>query len=471
MAVFKSLTFDGENSLDYGVYITGEAVYNAPGRVVDMVTIPGRNGSLAIDQGRFENIEIKYPAGAFGTTQTEYSSVMRAFRNFLASRYRYVRLEDDYHPDEYRLGLFKSGLEADPVSMSRAGEFDIVFDCKPQRFLKSGEIPVSGADWTNVQTASGSVVTIDNSGNPLGIKSLTASIDPVQSGSGTTSPTNVRPISGRTAVSVYVSPTESEADGDTYNTSLGRIVYGGTLDLISGVLTVTKVAIDMGTLSWTYNATSQIHTAVMPSDAIAAINVGDRGAICSVYERGDYPNNFADGKFVVCDSNLSSSAKRVAVKNTAITDAAAFKTSVTGQTLVYTLATPQTYQVTAKDIELLTGTNKIWASTGDVTVEYGQSPFYNPTEFPSKPLIKVTGTGTLMVGGVTITITGIASQTIYIDCESMEIYKMVDGEVQSAASLVTFSGNDFPVLSAGNTGVSYGSGITALEITPHWWRI
>ena len=593
MAVFKSLTFDGENSLDYGVYITGEAVYNAPGRVVDMVTIPGRNGSLAIDQGRFENIEITYPAGAFGTTQTEYSKVMRAFRNFLASRYRYVRLEDDYHPDEYRLGLFKSGLEVDPVSMSRAGEFDIVFDCKPQRFLKSGEVPVSGADWTNVQTASGSVVTINNSGDPLGIKSLTASIEPVQSGSGTPSPSNVRPISGHTSVvtnktgknllpvgngtftasgvtalveesgvitlngtatannGVVVSlgrsnlnapdgiyygklfgdnltglsfqiyennvaiftkakgsftlsgshenyvrvrwasgttfdnvkvypmmtlgteePTAYEPyKGETYTAELGRTVYGGTLDVTTGLLTVTKAAIDMGTLSWTYNATSQIHTAVMPSDAIAVINVGDVGAICSAYERGDYPNDFADGKFVVCDSNLSSSAQRIGVKNTAITDATAFKTAVTGQTLVYTLATPQTYQLTPQEIDLLLGDNNIWASTGGVTVEYGQSPFYNPTEFPSKPLIKVTGTGTLMVGGVTITITGVAGQTIYIDCESMEIYKMVDGEVQSAASLVTFSGNDFPVLSAGNTGVSYGSGITALEITPHWWRI
>lgn len=139
MAVFNSLTFDGENSLDYGIYISGEGVYDAPSRAVEMVTIPGRNGTLAIDQGRFENIDVKYTAGAFGSTQAEYAGRMRAFRNMLASRYNYVRLEDDYHPDEFRLGLYKSGLEVKPVSMSRAGEFDIIFDCKPQRFLKSGE--------------------------------------------------------------------------------------------------------------------------------------------------------------------------------------------------------------------------------------------------------------------------------------------------------------------------------------------
>lgn len=139
MAVFKSLTFDGENSLNYGVYITGEAVYNAPERSIDMVVIPGRNGTLSLDQGRFENIEVTYPAGTFGSTQAEFSSNISSLRNALVSRYKYVQIEDEYNSDEFRMGIYRSGLEVDPVSMGRAGEFDIVFDCKPQRFLKSGQ--------------------------------------------------------------------------------------------------------------------------------------------------------------------------------------------------------------------------------------------------------------------------------------------------------------------------------------------
>ena len=61
--IFKSLEFDGESSKGYGVYITGAAVYNAPEREVEMITIPGRNGSFALDHGRFQNIEVTYPAG------------------------------------------------------------------------------------------------------------------------------------------------------------------------------------------------------------------------------------------------------------------------------------------------------------------------------------------------------------------------------------------------------------------------
>ena len=105
MAVFNSFTFDGQNSLDYGVYISGEAVYNAPARSVQMVTIPGKNGTLAIDQGRFENIEVTYPAGMFSNSQSNYASNIQTFRNMLASRYSYARLTDSYHTDEFRLGL------------------------------------------------------------------------------------------------------------------------------------------------------------------------------------------------------------------------------------------------------------------------------------------------------------------------------------------------------------------------------
>ena len=139
MALFNSFTFDGENSLDSGIYISGEAVYNAPKRQIEMIAIPGRNGALSVDQGRFENVEVTYSAGCFADDQADFAAKIRAFRNELASRHSYKRLSDTYHPDEYRLGVYKSGLEISPVRYSSAGQFDILFDCKPQRFLVNGE--------------------------------------------------------------------------------------------------------------------------------------------------------------------------------------------------------------------------------------------------------------------------------------------------------------------------------------------
>lgn len=142
--LYKGLVFDGVDSRDYGIYITGDAVFNSPERDVEMIEIPGRNGAYALDKGRFGNIEVSYPAGIFGDTEADFRQGIRAFRNALASRKGYKRLEDEYNPDEYRMAVYKSGLEVTPTAL-KAGEFTITFDCQPQRFLKSGETAVSVA--------------------------------------------------------------------------------------------------------------------------------------------------------------------------------------------------------------------------------------------------------------------------------------------------------------------------------------
>ena len=144
-SIYKGLVFDDIDSRDYGIYITGSAVFNSPERDVEMIEIPGRNGSYALDNGRFNNIEVTYPAGLFGGSEADFAAGIRAFRNALASRIGYKRLEDDYNPTEYRMAVYKSGLDVTPAQL-KAGEFEITFDCQPQRFLKSGETAVTVED-------------------------------------------------------------------------------------------------------------------------------------------------------------------------------------------------------------------------------------------------------------------------------------------------------------------------------------
>ena len=146
MSIFNKLQFDDIDSLANGVYITGEAVYNAPERDVEMISIPGRNGELARDNKRFHNIEVKYRAGVKGDKPEDFARTLRAFRSLMASKRGYCRLVDSYHPDEYRLAVFKDAIEVEPAARKRAGEFDLVFDCKPQRFLMSGEAAVEVTD-------------------------------------------------------------------------------------------------------------------------------------------------------------------------------------------------------------------------------------------------------------------------------------------------------------------------------------
>ena len=169
VSAFNSLVFGNIDSADYGIYITGEAVFNAPERAVEMVKVPGRNGALALDQGRWENIEVSYPAGCFGDDQNDFATRISNFRNAVCSQIGYQRLTDTYNPNEYRMGVYADGLDVKPASMNRAGEFTITFNCKPQRFLTSGETEEtvsSGGTLTNpTEYESSPLLKVEGYGN------------------------------------------------------------------------------------------------------------------------------------------------------------------------------------------------------------------------------------------------------------------------------------------------------------------
>lgn len=129
------LTFNGVNTEDYGIIISGAGTYATPERDITPIPIPGRNGDLHVDNGRFNNIQVRFEAGL----SKGFESRFLPFMNAMLSAPSYSRLETDYHPDEYRLGTFMAEMVPDVGTILRSGHFDLVFDCKPQRFLKAGE--------------------------------------------------------------------------------------------------------------------------------------------------------------------------------------------------------------------------------------------------------------------------------------------------------------------------------------------
>ena len=142
MGLLNHLTYDGVDSSSFGVFISGEGVFGAPARRGEMISIPGRNGSLFMDEGVFENIPGKYPAFIGTKDEVEFREKLAAFRSAILSRGNYKKLSDTYYPDEFRLAVYRSGLEVEPEEYNRSGKFELEFDCKPQRFLIAGETPV-----------------------------------------------------------------------------------------------------------------------------------------------------------------------------------------------------------------------------------------------------------------------------------------------------------------------------------------
>lgn len=146
----------------------------------------------------------------------------------------------------------------------------------------------------------------------------------------------------------------------TWQTEAGT-VYGGTVDVVSGVLTVTYGMVDLGTAGFTYNsgwgcwtkpAIDGVKKAVSNSTPVSAFCSIAKSVRASGYTSSHAVGTFAEnesGTWFIDNGN---------------------STTLDGQ-LCYELATPQTYQLTPQQIDLLKGTNNLWQSeNGDMTVGY-----------------------------------------------------------------------------------------------------
>ena len=130
--------FDGKCSKDFGLYISGGGTFGTPKRDVTKISIPGKNGNLIIDNGKFENIVVTYPA----FIRHKFKDYAKEVREWLGSRSGYFKLQDNYNPDYYRMASFSGPLDFDTRVLNQSGECNISFECKPQRFLVVGDSPI-----------------------------------------------------------------------------------------------------------------------------------------------------------------------------------------------------------------------------------------------------------------------------------------------------------------------------------------
>lgn len=133
-----NLTFGNLSLASYNVWISGDEIYDAPERDMEFVSVPGRNGDLLIDNGRWKNIDVTYPA----FIPSSFSSNMNSFRKAICAKTGYQKIVDTHHPNEYRIGAFVNGVQADPTAFAKTGKFNLTFNCKPQRYLTSGDTPI-----------------------------------------------------------------------------------------------------------------------------------------------------------------------------------------------------------------------------------------------------------------------------------------------------------------------------------------
>lgn len=184
----------------------------------------------------------------------------------------------------------------------------------------------------------------------------------------------------------------------TTTVNLGRTVYGGTLDVVSGVLTVDRAMVTFnGSETWALNATggvTRFSTISKLSDAMFV--TGGRSPIVSdSLEYAPTANPVGHG-FIY---GLADKAQFFVIVDQSITTVTQFTAWLADNpiTIVYELLQPQTYTLTGQEIETLLGENTIWADTGSLEVKTGIS---RTGWFLEEMPLTVTATGA-GVGGLT----------------------------------------------------------------------
>ena len=415
MAVMRnSITFGGVNSADYGIYIGGEGVFNAPERDVEMVSIPGRNGSFALDKGRFENITVKYSAFNFEPDLATFKANLDAFRNALCAQEGYQRLTDTFHTDEYRMATFISGLDIKPINYNTAAKFDIVFDCKPQRFLTSGETKRS-----------------------------------VSSGSSITNPT------------LFPASPLIECKGQ------GTIYIGGVPIVVSSV-PIGDILLSNGAPFSKSNMTAA-QTAEMAKITldVSNLNTGDNIHVSEsniTYSVSLTSGLTFSGVVVELESGESWSTKCAISTPTS----AYFRTTVPAQNFKKGTAATKTYRYT----QTWTAESGYVSSSRPIVIQLKYDGA-NTITF-SATTVSNEATYTYAISGAIGQVNGystiIVNNTFYIDLEIGEAY-FNSGSSYTSANYAVQIPPKLPTLRPGASVITYSNTITNFKITPRWWKI
>ena len=135
------LRFNGQNSRDFGLIITAYPPINHGAKRGEAYTIAGRNGTFYREDGTFDNYIQPYEVAVI---EKNRRADLRAsdIATWLMGANGFCRLEDTFEPEIFRMARFAGPLNIEQI-LGKYGRCTIEFDCLPERWLRSGEEPIS----------------------------------------------------------------------------------------------------------------------------------------------------------------------------------------------------------------------------------------------------------------------------------------------------------------------------------------
>lgn len=517
------ISFNGVSSSTLGIEVVHPPHFHYAERNYSYFEIPGGNGSKLIDAGGRKNVEAEYELNFIvGSQYTNFEEHSAAIMAWLNSGSGYCRLEDSYNPNWYRMAAYSESNQIENV-LDGGGKVTVRFNCKPQRWLKTGENPLAV---TNGQIVSNSTInnaypllyivnndaaTFSIGDNVILISKSTNDFHSVSIGDIAVYNNNSFLFDG-TKWSSYVAP----EDPGKYKVSFGDIasyigvnyVYAGSTKSVSiGNIAIYDDDIFLfdGSKWVAYELTQSIGDHVSIAGEVISYN-GTRFAFDGTkwVAEADYSG---DKKFIgttdteiVVDSEVSVinlTNVYIGVSTTEIT-----VDSVINSVVIGAWADPVNYQGTTKfvgttvtfinigseatiislsnrsvgtSITPITDNSNVdsieianySAVAGDVVIHSGSELIFNGSTWVNTGSYIgntrfIGQTSTAIAEGSTQTI--IALEGLFIDCETCDAY-LNDGKINRNRLI---SCEEFPFLSPGENVVSF-TNLSMIELTPRWY--
>lgn len=166
-----------------------------------------------------------------------------------------------------------------------------------------------------------------------------------------------------TAYEAYISPT-------TYTASLGRTIYGGSVDVVNGTGTDGAQKIKIGDLDWMYqSANTRFYTASLTSAIAKPATNGELAPF--LYSDVLSPLSFTAAQNVDKSICVATSGN-IFIKDTTFTDKTTFLQHYGDTYIIVGKATPEDFTFTpiSPTPETALGVNNFWADEGDSDVTY-----------------------------------------------------------------------------------------------------
>lgn len=131
----NTFTYAGRESSSFFTFISDSNGWDSASRILNEIQVAGRSGTLTpLNSNTFNNFQLTYQC----YMTKEMKSKLDELRAHLNAFSGYQRLEDTINPTYYRMARYNGAFEVGEKDRQSAS-FEIIFDCMPQKFLKSGE--------------------------------------------------------------------------------------------------------------------------------------------------------------------------------------------------------------------------------------------------------------------------------------------------------------------------------------------